>query len=166
MTLDTKVGREAPVWVLPPETDSPESPLMKFATQLVLKPQSEDRNQESINKRMRIAGISLLAADENKGSLDRYLGGGSGHDRLVDILMDNFEQDLTMFDKPERFKNPTGFTTIQSIYLGLGLKDSQSDAGQRIYRLALARSTDPEIKKAVEVMATIPGYEYITDRFE
>lgn len=62
--------------------------------------------------------------------------------------MSNFEQDSEPFDRP-RLGNSLGSATIQSVYLGLGLEHAKSDAGQRIYRLAKARSMEDDFKKYV-----------------
>lgn len=135
------------------------------AIELTLLPTSEDPKQEAVRKGMRLDGLQYLGADENIKFLDKYLSEGKMREKLIDLLMDNFENNLEAFDKPERFHNPLGFTIVQSIYAGLGLEHAETDAGKRIYRLAYARSDDPDVKKAVGILKTLPGCEYFSKRF-
>lgn len=144
MDADTKI--EAPNWVEAPETLPPKYSTIEAAVELVLTPETYDANQERINKEIRAIGLKILGEEENKELFDKYLGEGKKRAKLVEVLMNNFEQDSEPFDKP-RLGNPLGFATILSVLAGLGLEHAKSDEGQRIYRLAKARSMEDDFKE-------------------
>jgi hypothetical protein len=71
---------------------------------------------------------------------------------------------LSAFKDADSFYDPQGFTTVQCVYIGLGLKDAKSGAASRMYRIAKKLRTHPDISNAAEIIETFPGCEYLSER--
>lgn len=133
------------------------------AVNLVLLPKSEDSKQEAANKWIRTTGLTFFGQGNNIDMLDGYLNRGKYREKLSEIIANNMEAGLEHFDNADKFYDPQGFTTIQSIYLGWRLSNSKSSSGHKLFLEADTRRAQPDIIQAAKILQTIPGCEYFAD---
>lgn len=134
------------------------------AIDIAMIPESSDPKQEEKNAWIRGTGLAALGLDKNKVRLSNYLEKGDRRDDLSRYLIENMDMDLTSFKTPDDFSNPNGFLTLQSIYIGIGLKDDKSEISSKIFNIAQEKKALPETKIASKAISTFPECKYIADR--
>lgn len=89
-------------------------------------PKSGDVKRESINEWMRTSGLMLLGLDRLKREFSDYLDNGSGSQDLVNKLKMRMNADVSDLTSSHDFDgNPKGYSTIQTVYICLGLKNEK-----------------------------------------
>lgn len=139
---------------------------LDFAVDLILVPKGESETQENYNKWVRSNGLILLGSDDKNELIDEYLANGPKNNELHKALIEAMDTDMEPFTKEaESFTNPLGFTGLQSIYVCLGLENSNNPLTAELFNHALERSKDKNVREALALEITDPPYAYLADRF-
>ena len=131
---------------------------------LTLLPRALDEHQEKVNRWIRTSGLTVLGLKENTERLDAYLQQGSMKDRLASVLADNIGRDVSLLKTTHDLRDPSGFTTVQSVYIALGLKDGPSEASRKIYQMAQSRAGEEDIKQVAGILKSLPECQYLSER--
>lgn len=138
----------------------------KLGITLVGIPKNSDSQKESVNKWMRTNGLLLLGLDQMRVLLLNYFDSNSDSEKLADMLRNCMETDISDLTSSHDFDgNPTGYSTVQSVYICLGLGDKGGDVSSDLYKQSLKRASDPDIKMAYGVLSSFPDCAYLKDRF-
>jgi hypothetical protein len=142
--------------------ENPEA-AMSLALNMILK-SSLNPGDETVDKWLAVSGLSILGFDEMASTLDTYLAKGYRRTALYQILAGNIQNDVSTFTNKQDFSDPKGFTTVQSVYIGVGLKGAKSEFGQMIANLAVFRKTSPDVKVASNILIKEDGCDYLASR--
>ncbi len=134
------------------------------AVELSILPKEVDSQSELVNRWIRTSGLTILGIDGNQERLDEYLTHGKLRDNLAQVLKDNIGIDVSVLKTSQDLRNPDGFTTVQAVFIGLGLEHADGDKGQEIYRLASKRTQGEDFKRIARILKSFPECEYLTER--
>jgi len=137
---------------------------IKLGLALIGIPHSADKLQEQTNQWMKTSGLMLLGFDQIKGELIGFLENDPDSKKLSTLLKGLMDIDISDLTNSGDFINPKGYSTVQAVFICLGLKDGKNIASQNLYESALKRASDPDIKSAYGFL--IPDCTYLKTRFE
>ncbi len=131
----------------------------ELSIDLTLLPKNEDGKKELVNRWIRTSGLSLLGLEQNKNRLIQYLQNGKHKDLLVKTLESNIQNDISDLETAEDLRNPKGFTTVQSVYIALGL-----ESGLPIFESATKRKLEPDFAHIAGIIKEFPDCQYLKNR--
>ncbi|MCR4264163.1 MAG: hypothetical protein NUV98_05610 [Candidatus Roizmanbacteria bacterium] len=134
------------------------------AISLIFTPKSEDKKQEQINRWMRTSGLTLLGADELVSLLDKRLESIEGLALSLALEESFIKTDVSDLRTIEDMEDPRGFSTVQAVYIALGLADAASAIGQGLYAAASERLNDPDFRYTANIIRQFPDCAYLNDR--
>jgi hypothetical protein len=131
---------------------------------LSILPRVADDQQERVREWSRGSGLVFLALDENVERLDQYLMSGDKREEIRGYLERCLNLDVSHIKSFEDTHTPEGFSFVQTVYLGLGLGKAQTEAGKRMYQMALEQRDDPKNEQTFVLYASIPDCSYLVER--
>lgn len=139
----------------------------KLAMVLVGIPHDDNVDQERKNQWMRTSGLMLLGLDQLKEELVSFLSDGPESKKLAGALKKYIKTDVSDLTTSRDFDgNPTGYSTVQAVYVGLGLKDGNNALSRELYSIAAKRASDPDLKTAYGILSSFTDCTYLKTRFE
>ena len=139
---------------------------MELALALINLPQSSNVQHERVNSWMRTSGLMLLGLDEMKQELVNFLSSNSDAIKLTDTIMSYMNTDVSELTTPDKYDgNPKGYTAVQSVYIGLGLKEVKNNNLTRVlYEHASKRMSETDLKMAYGIVSSFSDCVYLKSR--
>lgn len=139
---------------------------MRMAQGLINLPPAEDDAQKKVNQWMVTSGLMILGLDEMKDETANFLNTDSGSNKLIENLIRMMNVDVSGLTTSHYYDgNPVGYSAVQSVYIGLGLRDLPGRQSQRLYQAAFKRAQDPDLQMAYGIVSIFSDCTYLTSRF-
>lgn len=131
---------------------------------LILLSESADPNKEKINKWIRTNGLIVLAFEGNEVRLADYFLKGEKSFDLVSVLKHILSQDISDLKEIKDLSDPRGFSTVQGVYVGLGLGRTSEAVSEEIFNMARKRRTDEDFVRIARIIKTFADCAYLSKR--
>lgn len=139
---------------------------MRLAQCLINLPLTDDETQKNVNQWMATSGLMILGLDEMREETANFLNTNPESEILVDNLIRMMNVDVSGLTTSHHYDgNPIGYSTVQSVYIGLGLKDIAGEQSQKLYQAAYIRAQEPDLQMAYGIVSKFSDCTYLKSRF-